>query len=196
MSATSARKFREREDATIYIGAGGGQRPAGAEGGPGCTGTPTSPQSPPPATHPLWGCAEGQPRSPHPSSRSSGGGSPHRGTRHPSAGSPHRHPPPPRAHKLSDVGLRFGGKGSHRAQGVSKPGGAPSAPALCPPALISWRHFPRCAPRVHPWVSCRRMGHDNVCVCVCVCTGGGVWSFPPPLHRSCPTAAPCCPNAA
>lgn len=86
---------------------------------------------------------------------------------------------PPRAHKLSDVGLRFGGKGSHRAQGVSKPGGAPSAPALCPPALISWRHFPRCAPRVHPWVSCRRMGHDNVCVCVCVCTGGEFGASPP-----------------
>lgn len=186
MSATSARKFREREDATIYIGAGGGQRPAGAEGGPGCTGTPTSPQSPPRPPIPCGDAQRGSPDPRIPPPAAPVGVHPTEGPDTLRRSHPTDPPSPPRAHKLSDVGLRFGGKGSHRAQGVSKPGGAPSAPALCPPALISWRHFPRCAPRVHPWVSCRRMEHDDVCVCVCVCVLGGSLELPPPTTSQLP----------
>lgn len=193
MSATSARKFREREDATIYIGAGGGQRPAGAEGGPGCTGTPTSPQSPPPATHPLWGCAEGQPRSPHPSSRSPDGGSPHRGTRHPSAGSPHRHPPVPISSAM--WGCALGEKD------LTEPRGCPNLGV--PPLHLHCAHLPSyhgvTSPAVPPECThgCPAGGWGTtMCVCVCVCVLGGSLELPPPLHRSCPTAAPCCPNAA
>lgn len=54
MSATSARKFREREDATIYIGAGGGQRPGAGQGVRATTG-PRSPPGPSGAP-PFPGC--------------------------------------------------------------------------------------------------------------------------------------------
>lgn len=196
MSATSARKFREREDATIYIGAGGGQRPAGAEGGPGCTGTPTSPQFPPP--RPPIPCGDAQrgspdPRIPPPAAPV--GVHPTEGPDTLRRSHPTDTPLPPVPISSAMWGCTLGEKDLTEPRGCPNLGVPPLHLhcATCPHIMAS---LPPLCPQSAPMGVLQEDGARR-CVRVCVCVyWGGVWSFPPPLHRSCPTAAPCCPNAA
>lgn len=182
MSATSARKFREREDATIYIGAGGGQRPAGAEGGPGCTGTPTSPQFPPP--RPPIPCGDAQrgspdPRIPPPAAPV--GVHPTEGPDTLRRGHPTDTPLPPVPISSAMWGCTLGEKD------LTEPRGCPNLGV--PPLHLHCAHLPSyhgvTSPAVPPECThgCPAGGWGTtMCVCVCVCVLGGEFGASPPHY--------------